>query len=261
MTWQRLWLIWQFARRDVLSRYRGSTLGIAWSALQPLAFLATYVFVFAYVLAARWPGAAPSSGLLDFGLVIFAGLIVHGMVSESLARAPGLIREQPHLVTKVAFPLQWLPVSALATALFQTAISLLVLAAVTVFAQGALPKSALLAPLALLPLAIGTLGAMWFVAALGVFLRDTHQIVTPLLALLLFLSPIFWPLEALSPTVRPWFEANPLSLPIAWVRATMLGLGRIEWSEWFVYLLIALMVAALGRAFFVRLARGFADEL
>lgn len=261
MTWQRLWLIWQFARRDVLSRYRGASLGVAWSVLQPLAFLAAYVFVFAYVLAARWPGASTSQGALDYGLAIFAGLIVHGLVSEGLARAAGLIREQPHLVTKVAFPLQWLPVAALATALFQTAVSLAVLALVTVLAQGALHASALLAPVVLLPLIVATLGGMWFVAALGVFLRDTTQIVTPLLALLLFLSPIFWPLEALSPAVRPWFEANPLSLPIAWVRAAMLGMGRIDWAAWAAYLAVALAVAACGRAFFVRLSRGFADEL
>jgi lipopolysaccharide transport system permease protein len=254
-------MVWQFARRDVVARVRGSLLGLAWMLLTPLAFLAAYVFVFVYVLQARWPGVTHGGGAAESALAIYAGLIVHGLLAECAVRAPGLIREQPHLVTKVVFPLHWLPVSVLAGALFQTVANMLILALGVLLATGTLHWHVLLAPLALLPLAVATLALAWLLAALGVFVRDVAQAIGPLVALLLFFSPVFWPLEALPADVRGVFAANPLTLPIAWMRAAMLGFGSIDWSAWWIYLACALAAAVAARAFFLRLTPGFADEL
>jgi len=260
---QRLWMVWQLARRDLFARLRGSRLGLAWLLLTPLAFLGAYVFVFVYVLKARWPGIGGEgeAGALGSALAIYAGLIVHGLAAEAMIRAPGLIREQPHLVTKVVFPLHWLPVSALAGALIQTALNLAVLIAAAALVGGGLHTRMLLAPLALLPLAVGVLALLWFLAALGVFVRDAAQAVAPLAALLLFFSPVFWPLEALAPNVRWLFHANPLTLPIAWLRSAVLGLGEIDPLAWAAYLAAATLCALAALAFFRRLTPGFANEL
>lgn len=260
---QRFWMLWQFARRDVMGRYRGASLGLAWTLLQPLAFLCAYAFALIYVMQVKWPGTGPAGGSspADYVLAIYAGLIVHGLLCECMARAPSLIREQPHLVTKVAFPLHWLPVAALLATLFQSAMNLVVLAAGILFVRGALHWQVLIAPLALFPLIVLTLAVAWFFAALGVYLRDASQAVAPFVALLLFLSPIFWSLDSLPVSMRGVFAFNPLSLPIEWMRATMLGQGSIDWTLWGLYLAVAAALAIAARVFFQRLAPGFADEL
>ena len=254
-------MLWQFTRRDVLARYRGSVLGLTWMLLQPLAFLSAYVFVFVYVLQARWPGVTQGSCAGESALAIYSGLIVHGLLAECAIRAPGLVREQPHLVTKVVFPLHWLPASTLASALIQTLSNLVILILGVLVIQGSLHWYLLLMPLALLPLAVATLALAWLLAALGVFVRDVSQAIGPIVALLLFFSPVFWPIEALPADVRGVFMANPLSLPIAWLRAAALGLGTIDWTAWSIYLACAVIAAIAARAFFLRLSPGFADEL
>ena len=96
-------LIIQLTRRDVLGRYRGSMLGFAWSFLNPLLMLAVYTFIFSVVFRQRWPNA-PTGSRLDFAMVLFAGMIVFGIFSETVNRAPNLIVSQPNYVKKVVFP-------------------------------------------------------------------------------------------------------------------------------------------------------------
>jgi hypothetical protein len=117
--WRYRNLIWQFARREVLTRHRGSWLGMGWSVLTPLVMLLIYTLVFRHVFQARWPSAAEGSNF-DFALNLYAGLIVFNWTVELLARAPRLILDQPNLVTKVVFPLPVLAWSALLAAGFQT---------------------------------------------------------------------------------------------------------------------------------------------
>ena len=261
VTRQRLWMVWQFARRDLLSKLRGSVLGLGWTVISPLVFLAAYVFVFVYVLQARWPGLASHGGTAGAALAILAGLSVHGFVAECLVRAPGLVREQPHLVTKVVFPLHWLPVTVVVSASFQLAASVLVLLLGVLWIQGGLLVTTLWVPVLLLPLVIAALASVWIVAPLGVFVRDVGQAVGPLVALLVFFSPVFWPLSSLPSGVRAWFELNPLTLPIEWMRWAVLGLGTMEWMTWLIYLVCSAAFALMARWFFLRLAPGFADEL
>jgi lipopolysaccharide transport system permease protein len=258
---QRLWMMWQLSRRDLIARLRGSRLGLAWLLITPLAYLCAYAFLFIYVLKSRWPGVPTETGTAGSALAIYAGLIVHSLAAEAMVRAPGLIREQPHLVTKVAFPLHWLPVSALTTALIQTALNLAVLVAAATLSRGTFDLRMLLAPLALLPLAIGLLALFWFLVPLGVFVRDSTHVVGPLATLLLFFSPVFWPVEALPDAMRGVFSANPLTLPIQWIRSAVLGLGEFDWLAWSLYLAIASLCAMTALAFFRRLGPGFANEL
>ena len=100
-------LIFQFARREVLGRYRGSLLGLGWSFFTPLLMLGVYTFVFVGVFKARWPGAEQAGGL-EFAMQIFAGLMVFNLFAEVAGRAPRLVLDQPNLVKKVVFPLDLL---------------------------------------------------------------------------------------------------------------------------------------------------------
>ena len=115
--WSHRDLWWRLTERDVLGRYRGSLLGVAWSFLNPLAMLAVYTFVFSQIFKARW-GNLDNEGPLGFAINLFAGLIVFNMIAECLTKAPGLIVANPNYVKKVIFPLEVLPCVAVSSALF-----------------------------------------------------------------------------------------------------------------------------------------------
>lgn len=257
--WPHRTLIRQFARRDILGRYRGSMLGMGWSLLTPLAMLAVYTLVFRHIFKARWPGM--EDGNLAFALNLFAGLIVFNWVAEYVNRAPRLITEQPNLVTKVVFPLQVLPWSTLLASLFQALLATAVWLAVSLV-SGRPPTLAWLAlPLvfaAMLPLLLG-LG--WLLSALGVYFRDLAELMGPVMGMLLFLTPVFFPVSVLPGFLQPWVALNPLATPIEALRAVVL-LG--QWPDWqalSLLVLAGLCLCLLGGWVFMRCRKGFADVI
>src|SRR4030065_2366229 len=88
--WHNRWLIRQMIKREIIGRYRGSMLGLAWSFFNPVFMLAVYTFVFSVVFKARW-GVGGEESKTQFAVVLFVGMIVHGLFAEGLNRAPGRI--------------------------------------------------------------------------------------------------------------------------------------------------------------------------
>ena len=252
-------LIWQFARREVLGRYRGSVLGVSWSVLTPMAMLAVYTLVFRHIFKAKWPGV--EDGNLSFALNLFAGLLVFNWAAEFLSRAPRLVAEQPNLVTKVVFPLQVLPWSALLSSFFHVMVSCLVwLAGCLLFGQG-VHASWMALPLVFLALVPTLLGLGWALSALGVYFRDLSEIVGLFMGMLLFLTPVFFPLSVLPDFLQGWVAFNPLAVPIEALRS--IGLMGV-WPNFaaLVQLFVVGCVLALGGAWLFETSRkGFADVL
>lgn len=251
-------LIRQLVRREIEGRYRASMLGMLWAGLMPLAMLAVYTLVFRHVFRARWGGADGGSGL-EFALYLYAGLAVFNFFAECVGRAPGLILAQPNLVKRVVFPLEVLPWVATLAAAVHLLIALVILLATTVWLRGGLPWTTVALPLVWLPLLPMMLGLGWFLSALGVFLRDIGQMVGLGVSLLMFLSPLFYPLSALPEEWRAVLGLNPLALIMEETRHVLLdGL----WPAWgaLSLLLAACLLVALGGALFFRATRhGFAD--
>lgn len=251
-------LIWQFVKRDVLSRYRGSWLGLSWSFITPLMMLAVYTFVFHEVFRSRW-GQSDAGGI-DFALRMYAGLVVFNFFAECISRAPRLIVDQPNLVKKVVFPLELLAWVSICSALFHLAINVVVLLLGILF-TGELHLTALLLPLVWLPLLPLVLGLTWFLAALGVYLRDIAQLIGLMVSFLMFMSPVFYPVSALPERWRFWLHLNPLTLIIENTRLVLLEGGIPAMLPLAIYFVIAMAVAALGALWFRATRRGFADVL
>ena len=186
--WTHRRLIVQMTRREVIGRYRGSVIGLAWSFFNPLLMLVVYTFVFGVVFKARW-GTTGDESRAKFALVLFAGLIVHGLLAECLVRAPELIVSQVNYVKKVVFPLEILPVVIALSAAFHALISALALLLAMAVVNEPVPWTAPLLPLVLAPLAIGGLGLCWILASLGVFVRDIAQTIGIAVTVLMFVSP------------------------------------------------------------------------
>lgn len=254
-------LIAQLTRREISGRYRGSMLGNAWSFITPLLMLAVYTFVFAVVFKARWGGIGAVGGKAEYALFMFIGLIVHGIFAESINRAPGLVVNQSNYVKKVIFPLEILPIVTMGSALFHASISVLVLLVGQAFA-GSWPNwTIIFLPLVLLPLVLFTIGISWLLASLGVFLRDISHIVGLVTAVVMFLSPIFYPLSAVEGGARWLLVLNPLTWIIEQAREVAL-LGNLpDPVVLAVSLLVGVLVYLLGYAWFEKTRKGFADVL
>lgn len=258
--WRNRQLIAQMIKREVVGRYKGSALGLVWSFLTPVFMLAVYTFVFSVVFKARW-GVGGEESKTQFAVVLFVGMIVHGLFAEVLNRAPGLILGNVNYVKKVVFPLEILPVISMGAALFHSLVSLGVLLVAFVIFNGYLHWTAVLAPLVLLPLVILTLGLAWMLASLGVFLRDVGQTIGIITMAMLFLAPVFYPITALPEEMRPWIMANPLTFIIEQAREVLIW-GRLpNWLGLGIYTLAATAVAWAGYAWFQKTRKGFADVL
>ena len=256
--WPYAGLIQQFVRREFDARYRQSMLGVFWAFLTPLLMLGVYTLVFRFVFKLRWGGIGSESDLA-FALRLYAGLAVFNFFAECVNRAPRLILDQPHLVKKVIFPLEILAwVNALA-ALTNLAVALLLLLLFGAWDQGGLTLTVLALPLVWLPLLPLGLGLGWLLAAIGTYVRDVGQVLGMLVSLLMFLSPIFFPVEALPPAVRPWMFLNPLALTITQTRQVLLDGQWPQWPALALHLLVCCAIALLGAAFFRAARKGFAD--
>lgn len=258
--WRNRELIVGMTKREVIGRYKGSVMGLLWSFLNPVLMLAVYTFVFSFVFKSRWQAGGDESHS-QFAVILFVGLIVHGLFAEVLNRAPTLILNNVNYVKKVVFPLEILPAITAGAALFHSAISLLVLLIAGVIFNGSLPWTAVLIPVVLLPLLVLILGLAWMLASLGVFVRDIAQTVGILTMMAMFLAPVFFPSSALPENLRPLIHANPLTLIIEQAREVLIW-GRLpNWGALGIYMVVACGVAWLGFAWFQKTRKGFADVL
>ena len=257
--WRHRFLIWQMTKREVIGRYRGSVMGLMWSFLNPVLMLAVYTFVFTVVFNARWGTESNSKG--EFAIVLFAGMIVHGLFAECANRAPGLILNNVNYVKKVVFPLEILPWVTLGSALFHAGVSFAVLLIFYAVTHSSLNWTAIFLPALLLPLALLTMGVAWFLASVGVFVRDVGQTIGIVTTIMLFLSPVFYPVSALPEQLRLLLLLNPLTFVIEQVRSVLIWGNMPDWIGLAVYSLCSVAVAWTGFFCFQKMRKGFADVL
>jgi lipopolysaccharide transport system permease protein len=258
--WNNRRLIMQMTRREVVGRYKGSALGLLWSFLNPVFMLMVYTFFFSVVFKARW-GIDGNESKTQFAVVLFVGMIVHGLFAEVLNRAPSLIVSNVNYVKKVIFPLEILPVISMGAALFHSLVSLAVLLVAFVIFNSYLHWTAIFTPLVLLPLVILILGFAWVLASIGVFLRDVGQTIGIVTTVMMFLSPVFFPVTSLPEAYRPFIMANPLTFIIEQSREVLIWGNPPNWAGLGIYTLAATAVAWSGYAWFQKTRKGFADVL
>lgn len=249
-------LLAQLTRREIAARYRGTMLGMVWPVLVPVFMLCVYTFVFSVIFKARWGN---SDSPVEFAPYLFCGLIVYNFFAECAGRAPSLFVSQPNYITKIVFPLEILPAVALGSALFNAALSAGVLLLFLFGTHLTLPVTALLLPVVLAPLCLLTCACTLGLATLGVYVRDMAQIMSILLTVLMFLSPIFYPLSAVPAEFRTFLLLNPLA-PVIAASRDVLVLGVMpDWLALGAYSLVALAAMEGAWWFYAKARKGFAD--
>lgn len=252
-------LIIQMTRREVVGRYRGSVLGIAWSFFNPLIMLAVYTVVFSTVFKAKW--GIGSDSKTEFALVLFVGMIVHGVLAESMNNSPALMLRNVNYVKKVVFPLEILPWVVLGSTLFHACISILVWGLFYLAVNYSLHWTFVFLPLVLIPLVLFSLGVSWALASLGVYIRDIGQMTGVLTTILLFMSPIFYPASRLPEPYQTMIYLNPLTFIIEQARDVLMWGNMPNWSGLVVAYIVSILVAWAGFAWFQKTRKGFADVL
>lgn len=250
-------LLFQLVRRELHDRYGGSVLGVVWALIVPLSMLAIYTFVFGFVFRARWAGAGEDP--FTFSLFLYCGLVPFLFLSDTLVRAPTLIQQHAALVKRVAFPLPLLAAALTAAAVVHMLIGLVILTAFAWFVHGRIDLLALLAVPAIVPLVLAGLGLAWIVSASAVYFRDLAQAVPALLPVILFLSPIFYPVSAVPAVMRDWMLLNPLTAVIENIRSIVIAGVAPEPASLLAGIVLGSAIAFAGYLWFSRLQTGFAD--
>lgn len=252
-------LIYALAQREITAKYKGSYLGLIWAVLQPVMMLAVYTLVFTTVFHARWGGTQASKS--DFAIALFAGLMVFNLFSECIGKAPGSVTQNPNYVTKVVFPLEILCIVNLLAALVQYGISFVVWLIFYIICGYKPNLLIIMLPIVMCPLLMLILGISWGVAAVGVYIKDLGQVITFGLSVLLFVTPVLYPVDSLNGLYRYIVGINPLTKCVEFIR-NLTMFGRLPDMGDFVLLLVTTyMVMVVGYALFERLKEGFADVI
>ncbi|MAG55065.1 MAG: hypothetical protein CMJ83_02115 [Planctomycetes bacterium] len=281
-------LLFALMGRELSARYRGSMLGKLWMVLQPLAFLGIYYVVFSNLFATKMAGDfLPAT----FALAMFCGLIPWIAFSETLARGTTCVLENGNLIKKFAFPCEILPVHLTVVSLVNACVGFLMLAlGVFLLLEGQLPRWDLiwLFPIALVLQAIFTLGLVYLLGSITVYVRDVSQIMPMVITFWFFMSPIFmfaknpgtpelmqsvlrWnPVTYLIAIYREIFiwdpermkkvaahtEANNASIALPFTEP-----GDVPWFEVGVFAACAFAMLFIGLRVFQKLKPGFSDEI
>lgn len=258
----------QWFKRDLEGRYRGSWLGMLWPLVQPLSQIAVFTLVLHGFMQVRWPQAVASvpgtasdvGSAWPYALNVMVGLTVFNFFSEVLGRSPTAVLSQPNLVTKVKFPLWLLPVVTVGAALVHVGVGvavLLLVGAVT----GTWSLQMLWIPLWLVPVVLYGLGLALLLSSLGVYVRDIGQAMPAVTGLLMFMTPIFYPMASVPERMRVWFSLNPVAWATESLRDLLLNARALDFGVWTLHVVISALAALVAGWIFARLQEGFADVL
>jgi lipopolysaccharide transport system permease protein len=256
--WRNRGLIRVMVRRDILGRYRGSFGGAFWTLINPLLLMLTYFFVFGVVLRSRFAGDQSRSG---FALYFLAGMLPWLAFSEAAGRSPGVMLEHRNFVKKLVFAVETLPVNLVAAGLVSELFAVVLFCGFLLAVRGGVPPTVLWLPALLIPQVLFTAGVSWFLAALGVFVRDLGQVMGFVLTIWFFVTPICYPETSLPPQATVLLSKNPIYVLVRGYRAIFLehqppAFGAL-WKLW----LLSIVVFVLGHAWFYKLRKSFADMI
>jgi ABC-type polysaccharide/polyol phosphate export permease len=250
------------AERDIRSSYKQAKLGMLWAVISPLLQVVLFTLIFSHVKSFKIPG-------VPYILYSYLGVMSWGYFAGTLGSGGNAMVANLNLLQKTHFPRELFPLSQALEAMVYTTIQLLPLAIIFA-ANGFTPKAGVVwVPLFIAIELIFATGMMLAMAALVVYLRDLQQVLSIVLSLGLFATPVIWPLSRLSHVTwgpfhhvdfRPYYVLfNPLGAVIDNMRRTVLLGQSPEWTLLGIAALSACAYLGIGYHLFKRLETGFAD--
>ena len=257
--WRELWayrdLFYFLAWRDVLVRYKQTTIGIAWSVVRPL--LTAVVFTLVFSRIAKLP-----SGNVPYPILIYAAMLPWQFFSNSIQQSAESLIQDANLISKVYFPRLIIPSTAIAVSLIDFFISLVILFALMIW-YGYLPDGKIIfLPLLLLWLTMVSLGGGFLLAALNVKYRDFRYIVPFIVQFGLYICPVGFSSDLVPEKFRFIYSLNPMVGIIDGFRWVLLGKNvNLYWPGFLLSLLITVILFISGVIYFLKTERKFADVI
>ncbi len=251
-------LIIRFTKREFKSRYKGTVLGGGWSFILPLIMFLVYMFVFSVVFKAKWNVTGQNQA--SFAIILFAGLILFNFLSESIISSATVLYDHANLVKKVNFPIQILPFVRVIVSLINLLMSFILLL-IAILVVGQFKVTFFLFPLVLVPLIFMIIGLSYFSSSLNVYLKDFGHMLGVLMTLVLFLSPIFYPIEVVPVRFQSFIFFNPF-VPFLNAFRDLVIFGQIpSFFSFLIMFFLSFCVFFLGIRFFNYVRPGLADVL
>lgn len=255
--WQHRGLLRALALRDIQNRYAGSVAGALWALLNPIAMLGIYAVVFEYVFRVRVPNLAT-----DQPFVLFVALALWPWLAfqEAVTRGTLAVQNNASLVKKVAFPHELLVYSAVAASFAVHLCGFMVVLAVLRMLGFAIYfwawPAVLLSLLALLVLASAV---ALLLGALQVFVRDVEQVLSQIMSVLFYATPILYPMSLVPNWLADVMQWNPLVHMLEGIRNALLHTAVTPWGQLGLMVAAAVAVFYLARRFFLTLSPHFED--
>ncbi|MBS1999769.1 MAG: ABC transporter permease [Cyanobacteria bacterium SZAS LIN-2] len=256
--WDHRGLIGIMAKRDSLGKYKGSLLGVLWPMINPVGHLILYTFLFCIILKVKLGGDGSTS---NFALYLMAGLLPWGAFSEAVSRSSVCILEHPNYVKRVVFPLQVLPVITVLSTLVTEAMAFVILIAGVALFTHQIHATLLYLPLVCLSQLLLTTGLCWFLASLGVYIRDIRHMMALMLAAWMYATPIVYPATSLPANFQFLLWLNPMAGIVLDYRRVVLEGVAPNWQHYGTYTAVALVAFFLGFKFFEKTKKSFADVM
>ena len=260
--WQYRELIYNLVLRDLKVRYKNSLLGVLWSWLNPLLMMLVFTFVF---------NVMQRSPMRDFHIFVLSGLLPWNFFSAAVMGGLFSVTGNSHLIKKVYFPREILPISTVLSGLVNFIISLPVLFLLALISGVPLSAWVLLLPLPILVQTCFTIGFVFFLSTLEVFYRDTHMVMDVGILAWFFLTPIWYSVQQVAETAtllgvqfsprRLLFWLNPMASIINTYQDLVYYGQLTTWDFLARTAITALIVLVLGYAFFLRFRGRFGEEL
>jgi homopolymeric O-antigen transport system permease protein len=247
-------LLMNLTKREVKGRYSQSFFGVAWAIAQPLATMAVFTIVFSRV------AKMPSDGV-PYPLFAYAALVPWFFFSNSVASGTLSLITYRNIVTKTYFPREIVPLAQVCSRFIDFFAASALYALLMAYYRVALGPWALMTVVFFVLLVLFTVGLTFTTSALNVFYRDVNPVVQIALQLWLYLTPVAYPLAAISPRLRPIFVANPLSAIVEGFRASLVFGRAPDWPIVAVSAATTLTLFAFAFVLFKRMDKYFADVI
>lgn len=256
---ENIYLLKQLIIKDFREKYKGSVLGMMWSIIIPLFMMVIYTYVFSEIFQPVW-SSQPSSKF-EYALIIFCGLSAFNMFSEVMNRSTGVITGNVNYVKKVIFPLELLPLTVSIVAFVNCLISYVILIIGNLILTHTIYITSIELILQFIPLFMTCLGISYALAALAVYFRDIVNAISVFVMVLMYVSPIFYSLEAAPKLFRYIASINPLAYIIENARKVCIYGEHMNWHYYLVSVGVSVVILIVGYQIFSRLKDGFADVL
>lgn len=252
-------LIWEFAKRDVGERFAGQMFGVLWVVGHPLALMAIYLFIFAFVFNVRVKPAVDFP--VDYTVYLLSGLVPWMTFQEVMSKAAVSVTGNANLVKQVVFPLEVIPVKVVLAALMTQVVSISVLVVYVLFRFQVVPWTFCLIPVFLLFQTMAMIGVSYLLASIGVYFRDLKDFIQVFCVAGMYILPIFYLPEMVPQMFRPILYLNPFSYMI-WSAQDIFFYGRIEHPvEFLLFIMMSIVLFYGGYHVFSRLKNMFGNVL